>query len=244
MHYEDRITLETPENVAVDVSLAGLGSRMIAILIDWVIRGGLILALMFLTVFLPRINGDPGAGGAAIFFVVSFLIFFGYDILFETLASGRTPGKRAVGIRVVRASGGPVGFVASSIRNLLRLIDMLPAGYAAGVIAILVSRRNQRLGDMAAGTLVIRDPQAADVPLPPRILDPETASWDVSTITVEEIGTVRRFLERRNSLDRQARARIADQLATRLHPKVGGAPQSIVAESFLEKLAAAKSARS
>jgi RDD family protein len=187
----------------------------------------------------------------AIVIVLSFLVVFGYDVAFETLASGRTPGKRAAGLRVVRLGGEPPGFLAAAIRNLLRLIDLLPAFYAIGALCILVTARNQRLGDLAAGTLVVRERRpatyagarpdwaAADLYAADRL-----AAWDVSAITPFELVTVRRFLERRNDLQPHARAHLASDLAGRLRPKVMGAPEAMSPEAFLESLAQAKSSRS
>src|SRR3990170_3287966 len=119
MRYEDAITISTPEGVELELPLAGLGSRFVAALIDIIIKTGLILALGIAL-------GVAGAYGDALFSVLAFLVFFAYDILFETLASGRTPGKRWTGLRVVRLEGQPIGFVASAIRNTLRLVDLLP----------------------------------------------------------------------------------------------------------------------
>ena len=93
----------------------------------------------------------------ALFSIVFFLVFFGYDVLFEVRSRGRTPGKRWTGLRVVRTGGQPVTFVPSCVRNVMRLVDFLPALYAIGMLSIFVTPRNQRLGDLAAGTLVMRD---------------------------------------------------------------------------------------
>jgi hypothetical protein len=176
-------------------------------------------------------------------------------VLFETLASGRTPGKRWTGLRVVRLDGGPVTFTTSAVRNLLRLVDGL-LGYAVGVVAILVSVRNQRLGDLAAGTLVVVERRApergrergaafAGAPSPaPRGPTPgELLTWDISSVTADDLVTVRRFLERRPELTAEARARLARDFAHRLRPKVAGAPDDLHPETFLEHLAAAKAAR-
>jgi uncharacterized RDD family membrane protein YckC len=105
-----------------------------------------------------------GAAGITAAALVSFALTFGYDVLFETLAAGRTSGKRLAGLRVVTALGGPVTFHVSAIRNLLRAIDFLPGAYVVGAAVILIGRRNQRLGDVAAGTLVIRVPRGAGIP--------------------------------------------------------------------------------
>jgi uncharacterized RDD family membrane protein YckC len=241
--YDDRITIETPENVTLEVALAGLGSRMAAFLIDGLIRFGVILAL-----FIVLLASPDRAGGVelALFLIGSFTVFFAYDVIFETLAGGRTPGKRATGLRVVREGGQPVGFVSSSIRNVVRLVDMLPFSYAIGIVAILMSSKNQRLGDMAAGTIVVREVTEGSGSAWSEHEMPrgDEDAWDVGGVTQEEIATVRSFLTRRETLDSNARTRIGRELAFRLHAKVPGAPANISPEEFLRRLAAAKSRRS
>ena len=243
MTYDDRITIETPENVTLEVTLAGLGSRMAASLVDGLIRFAVILAL-----FIVLLSSPDRAGGVefALFIVGSFAVFFAYDVLFETLAGGRTPGKRATGLRVVREGGQPVGFVSSAIRNLMRLVDMLPFSYAIGIVAILVSSKNQRLGDMAAATVVVREVTTGSGSAWREHEMPrgDEDSWDVGGVTREEIATVRSFLTRRETLDSNARTRIGRELAFRLHAKVPGAPANMSPEEFLRRLAAAKSRRS
>jgi uncharacterized RDD family membrane protein YckC len=246
VRYEDVMIISTPESVELEVTLAGLGSRFIASLIDNVIRVIVIFASFFLVTYIATPGADDLVGLAlAVFFIGSFLVFFGYDVLFETLASGRTPGKRLTGLRVVREGGRPVGFVSSAIRNLVRIVDLLPGNYAIGVIAILATKNNQRLGDLAAGTLVVREireesgqwaPAAEEVP-------EEALSWDVSGVTPEEVATVKSFLARRHSLTPDSRYRIGQELAIRLHPKVSGAPANIVPERFLEIVSTLKSTR-
>jgi uncharacterized RDD family membrane protein YckC len=241
--YEDRISIPTPEGVEMQLVLAGLGSRLVGALIDLLIKSATLIALAIV------IGAAEGAGGVvsgflvAIGIVASFLVLFGYEVAFETLASGRTPGKRAAGLRVVRMGGEPVGFLASAIRNLLRPID----NAVIGAVTILFTRHNQRLGDLAAGTLVVRERRA---PLPfarPAVPDFATAdryaAWDVSGVTAYELVTVRRFLERRWQLDPGARNRLSWELAERLRPKIAGAPPNLHPEQFLEALAEAKASR-
>ena len=240
------MSIPTPEGVELELVLAGVGSRLVATLADLVLKGIILLALW--------IVGDALGGEGfvvALLVVASFLVWFGYDVAFETLASGRTPGKRAAGLRVVRLGGGPVGFLGSAVRNLLRLVDSLPGIYAVGAVCVLFSRRNQRLGDLAAGTLVVRERRA---PLPGSLPGGDFgvadfaaadryAAWDVSGVTPYELVTVRRFLERRWQLDPGARGRLGWELAERLRPKVAGAPPGLHPEQFLEALAEAKASR-
>jgi uncharacterized RDD family membrane protein YckC len=240
--YEDRISIPTPEGVEIELVLAGLGSRLLAALIDFAVQTGLVVALSLLGTAAG--SGESAASGILqlVVIVAMFLVLFGYHVMFETLASGRTPGKRAAGLRVVRLGGEPPGFLASVIRNLLRLVDNM----VVGAVAILLSRRNQRLGDMAAGTLVIRERRVAPPPVTVTsdwAAADRYAAWDVSGITTSEWITVRRFLERRHTLDPAARLRLARELTSRLRPRVPGAPDWSSDEEFLEALAAAKSAR-
>jgi uncharacterized RDD family membrane protein YckC len=237
---EDRITIATPEGIELGLVLAGAGSRFIAGAID--------LALELVLVLLAALGAFGLLGGgvaAALFAMAAFAALYLYNVLFEVLASGRTPGKRLTHLRVVRDRGTPVDLPASAIRNLLRLIDLLPAAYLVGLLSILLTKRNQRVGDLAAGTLVIRDAAARKEP-PPLAQDAEgavVAGWDVSAITSEESAAVRRFLERRESLDPRARRELATRLEQGLRAKVAGAPEGLGAESFLEELARAKAVR-
>ena len=246
MTYDDRISIPTPEGVELELVLAGVGSRLVATLVDSVIQGFVYFAFVVIQVL---VGGDAGGGFVAAGAVVAgFLVLFGYHVAFETLASGRTPGKRAAGLRVVRVGGGPVGFLPSAVRNLLRLVDMQPGLlYAVGATSIVVSARNQRLGDLAAGTLVVRErrvPLPAIRPATPDVVAADRyAAWDVSSVTPFELVTVRRFLERRWHLDPGARHRLSWELAERLRPKVAGAPPDLHPEQFLEALAEAKASR-
>lgn len=249
MRYEDRVTIATPEGVDVDLTLAGIGSRFIASLIDTSIKLFVFIGFyIFLFGGTSLIGGgEVNAIGAAVFYIVSFFIWFGYDVAFETLASGRTPGKRMTGLRVVRIGGRPVGFVSSAIRNMVRIVDFLPSLYLVGMIAAVSTRMNQRLGDLAAGTVVVREkpvPKAAParVPASPPADRGITETWDLSAITQDDLAMIRRFLERRHELEPHARTSLAHELAARFHPRVVGAPV-LPPETFLEQLSAAKAKR-
>ncbi len=241
--YDDRLRIETPEGVAIELTLAGLGSRLAAAVLDGLIKTGILLALIVIALV-----GGVGLGDDLVVGAISLLalvaITFGYDILFETLDSGRTPGKRAASIRVVRMGGQPVGFLAAAIRNLLRLVDMLPFFYAVGIISILTSRHGQRVGDLAAGTVVVRERRVtAELPPPVRAASHSALSWDVSAVTAAEVAAVRQFLERRGTLQWEVRKRLANEFADRLRPKVVGAAPDLDAEALLEELVAVKAAR-
>jgi uncharacterized RDD family membrane protein YckC len=242
MQYEDRITIPTPEGVSLELTLAGLGSRAISGALDLLFKALLVICLLVVLIAVL------GFGGAFVVLPAAGMAMLLYDVGFETLAAGRTPGKRMSGLRVVRTSGRPVDFTASMIRNAIRLVDGLALSYLPTVVSILVTRRNQRPGDLAADTVVIRDRRGVDreravAARPAPAGDPfgTGARWDVSAVATEDVATVRAFLERRSSLAVDARARLAAQLDGALRPLVGGADERDP-ERFLEILYDAKRA--
>lgn len=231
--------IATPEGVELELTLAGLGSRFIAAMIDHLIKAVVILALAGVLL-------GFGEVGYAVFIPAAALAWFAYDILFEVLSHGRTPGKRWNGLRVVRGAGAPVDVRASAIRNLLRLVDEWLIGFIPGITSILVTKRNQRLGDLAADTVVVRDrPMPVAAASSPGIAIPTgSPDWDVSGVTLEQAAAIGEFLARRSSLPPDVRARVAGQLHATLHERVGGADPGLHPERFLEGVAAAKLARS
>lgn len=233
MQHGDFLTITTPEGVQVDLALAGIGSRFLATMLD-------VLILATVALVGAVVAGVLFEGGILVLVlsVGGFLLLFGYDVLFEVRAQGRTPGKRATGLRVVRDTGAPVTFLTSAIRNVLRPIDFLPAVYGIAMITIFVTRHNQRLGDLAAGTLVVRERTAAPAPDPP-VAGERAYGWDTSGVTAEDLAVVRAFLARRATLNPGARAGLASELADRLRTKVAGAPDE-PPEAFLEALVAAR----
>jgi uncharacterized RDD family membrane protein YckC len=240
---DDRITIATPEGLEVDLVLAGLGSRFVARLVDSLIQLVFIIALFVVVLAL-------GSGWiVAVVDVFNFLSIWAYDVAFEVFGSGRTPGKRVAGLRVVRTGGQPVGFVASAVRNVLRLVDFLPTLYLVGTISVLASARNQRLGDIAAGTLVVRERDARPQPpgwatwSRPTVPLDAVAGWDVSAVSPAEIAAVYAFLDRRLTLPPDARAHIAHDLAVRLGAKVTGIPAGAHPEYVLEGVLVAKEYR-
>ncbi|MGH7699828.1 MAG: RDD family protein, partial [Gemmatimonadales bacterium] len=157
--FSSRLAIETPEHVVVELELAGLGSRAAAAVLD-----GLLVLLLFIVVNLglggiESVAPDAAESWVVAFgIIVNFLAFWGYFLLFEALNHGRTPGKRAVGIRVVMDTGHPVTFGAAAARNLLRLVDAQPLfAYLVGLAFVLLHGQNKRLGDIVAGTIVVRD---------------------------------------------------------------------------------------
>ena len=252
---DDPYDLRTPEQIELRYDLAGLGSRFLAALVDGLIQGVLVVAVLFalgmgsalLTMALQRWL----AVDATMLMIVTlslvvlaiFLLIWGYHIFFEFLWNGQTPGKRVAGVRVLTTRGEPVTFVHVLVRNLLRIVDFLPSSYMLGAVCILVTRRSQRLGDLAAGTIVVHerfdalprtlaplDPSAA---LPPRI---------AAAFTVEDVALARDFLLRAGSMPARRHgelgARIASTLRGRLAASSQPAPSDLTDERLLAGVAA------
>jgi len=246
---QETLRIATPEGVSLELPLAGVGSRFVALLVDTLLQGLAFVALVILMVIV-----DAGGFTAdALIAVAVFALVFVYPVAFELGAAGRTPGKRWSSLRVVCDDGSPVTVRASALRNLVRPVDALPGMYLVGAIAIFASRSNQRLGDMAAGTIVVREPRAPRVSPEPiaavGALAPEPAqgdlpAWDVSGLTPLELAALRRFLERRHDLAAVPRNLLARDLAERLRPAVGGVGDDIAPERFLELIAALRGVRS
>jgi uncharacterized RDD family membrane protein YckC len=249
--YEDRVAIATPEGVELDLVVAGLGSRFIAISIDTLIQ----CALLF-GVWAVAGSISTKSGWAAAFATTgTFLVLWGYFTFFEGFNAGRTPGKMVAGLRTTSADGTALGFGASAVRNLVRFVDFLPFFYGVGMISIFATAHDQRLGDLAAGTLVLRErreadsfpaPVAAPRPWTPVASDPAAppwTTWDVSAVNVPETTVAQQFLWRRWEIEWNARVHLGSQLAARLRPKVGGELDGLPDEAVIEGIVAAKSTR-
>lgn len=236
----------TPEAVTLSVDVAGLGSRMIAAIIDVLIQGA---ALLVVGLSLGGLGGSaPNTPLTIVFFVSLFLIVWAYYPLFETMWNGATPGKRAQRLRVVKTDGQPATVGPVLVRNLLRLVDILPGAYGVGAITMLLTRRSQRLGDLAAGTMVIRERKAPDPHelslLPSSGRDEVARRIDVAALTDRDYELVRSFLQRRDSLRPEARAALAHQIASVLRTSAHAPSIDVDDETFLEAVALAIRARS
>lgn len=160
----EEYTIDTPENITFGYAVAGIGSRFIGALID-----SLLIFLLLLLVNFLLFAGVAAADGlpfgmedwaegvlVALYALLNFAIIWGYYLVFELIWRGQTPGKRGAGTRVIAVGGGPVTFLEVAIRNLVRIVDFMPFGYAAGLVTMLSNRQARRLGDFAAGTLVVK----------------------------------------------------------------------------------------
>jgi uncharacterized RDD family membrane protein YckC len=234
----------TPEAVLLSRDVAGLGSRMIAIIIDGLIQGAALFA--FAAAFFAVV-GHVTTPELVIYLVGIFVVTWGYFPIFEGLWGGRTPGKRAQSLRVVQTDGQPVGWASVIVRNLVRIVDLLPGFYAVGSISILLTKRSQRLGDLAAGTMVVREPKVR-APVPLRLQGSESdeplgdGTLDATGLSEQEYELVRSFLERRTTFAPDARTALAAQLASQFRSRVAARGFS-TDEGFLEEVAQAYRSR-
>ncbi len=160
--FVDMYKLETPESVAVTYPVAGIGSRFLATLIDTLIQVAVVGALAIIMLIIIGVSGLNTSGAAtyvalAIGVLGATAVLLGYYIFFELIWNGQSPGKRAMRLRVIQISGYPVTPFAVLIRNVLRLVDFLPAYYGVGVITMIINKNSRRLGDLAAGTIVVKE---------------------------------------------------------------------------------------
>ncbi len=258
----DQLNIATPELVDIEMPLAGVGSRFIALLVDYLIwvPGAFFLDRLFdyfIYPFISSYSKESAQWAFAIYTLLTFLIFWGYFTLFEAFWNGRTPGKRVARIRVIQRSGRAIGFFESMARNLVRVVDQFPFFYAVGVIAIFVTKQHQRLGDLAAGTLVVHDRTleepawgdagartftapsfAASAPIP----EPEAAytlpAASVAKLSAADLEVLEGFFARRLDMPLPTRAVIAERIAAAIQAKSGlERPAGASVETFLEAAA-------
>jgi uncharacterized RDD family membrane protein YckC len=234
----------TPEAVVLSFETAGVGSRVVAQLLDLAIQ---LAAIGLVLLGASQLSTTP-VGLAVAYFGV-FLIAFGYPIALETLWRGRTVGKAAMGLRVVTVEGAPIRFRHALIRSALGLIDFYATAGAAAVLCILLTKRNQRLGDLAAGTLVLRERTgartvaAATFWVPPG-WEGYAATLDVNGVTTTDYQAIRSFLLRAGTLDPWTRDRLARDIATAILPRLRHQPPpGVSAEMLLLCVAALYQAR-
>lgn len=238
--FRQHLEVETPEHVVVDYEIAGLGSRALAVLLDTLIIIGLVVALGIAASLLRRLLPVTSS---LVFIVGSFVILWGYFAFFEGFRHGQTPGKRWIGIRVIRETGHPVTFRDAAARNLLRFIDFLPPPYLLGALFVAFHPRARRLGDLVAGTVVVRDrPVEKAFAAPPRTAeDRGVLAVALPAFSDDEFRVLREFSDRAWTLPPEARAALASRLAPRFAARV---PMSAPSEAaFLAELFEAESAR-
>ena len=225
--YEQTVDVETPELVVLTYSIAGIGSRAMAAITDLLLVVAAFIVLGIVLVLVRATGGFAGftlsgSWGIALLIIGQFALLWGYYVLFEGLMDGQTPGKRLHRIRVVREGGYSVTFGTSAVRNLIRVIDMQPLFfYLVGMISVVATRRGRRLGDIVAGTIVVREDArsaAPSAPSAPAKATREQAAALHTQLSEDEYAVLGRFVERWATLDGLKRAALAQQLASRFGP--------------------------
>ena len=221
----DKLTIDTPEQTALEFAIAGIGSRFLALAVDTLIQivTGLVVLIGsgLLASSLPRFFARGSVWYVALLILFFFSLYFGYFAFFEDIWNGQTPGKRFIGIRVIKDSGRPLTPSESVARNLLRIVDQMPGFYAVGMVSVLLSRQNKRLGDFVAGTIVVHEKALED--LRPLWEAPQTAGavrYGAAAMSAEEFALIETFLNRREALAPDVRYRLAEQIARQIKPKL------------------------
>ena len=215
-----RLEVETPDHVVLRYDLAGAGNRGFAALLDFMLASVIAITALVILSWAGTVSEASlfVVGGLAM--ILTLVVIWAYFILLEWLWNGQTIGKRAFKLRVINEDGSPAQFTAVLIRNLLRLVDFLPAFYGLGVLVIVLSPKSQRLGDLAAGTYVVRAPLPQVDWFSLRTVTPLGAGTTAETRRMpgEAQRLVREFVARESQLAPAERARIAAVIAAKLRP--------------------------
>jgi uncharacterized RDD family membrane protein YckC len=239
----EKLSIDTPEQIALEFSLATVGSRFLALAVDTLLQlaGGLVLFVgvsigAFFASFTPA---QAGPWFLALIVIGFFSIYNGYFALFESIWNGQTPGKRVIGLRVIHTSGRPVSVFEAILRNIVRIVDQFPGIYAIGIVSVFVTERSQRLGDLAAGTVVVHESHDRSEPreLEARPSAAATTHHGASRLTPEEISVIELFCRRRSQLDVYERDRAAQKIAGRIRERLKVTAQ-IESEQLLDEVLA------
>jgi uncharacterized RDD family membrane protein YckC len=226
VYASDKLIIDTPEQIPLEFSLAGVGSRALALMLDTLIMiliGGVLVviggfAIWGLAAYWPGASNWAGA----IFLIFFFLLQWGYFAISEILMKGQTFGKRQLDLRVIKDSGAPITAYEAIGRNLLRAIDSLPVLYGIGILAVMLNKQNKRLGDMVAGTVVVHERPLADLqPAWTQLTSAQTpesppSAYNTSRLSVDELQLIEAFLQRRYEMPPQLRIQTAFQIADRV----------------------------
>ena len=239
---EQQVEIETPEQVVFSYTIAGIGSRAAAAIVDYLMMA--VIAFVVFIIFSALLSGserEARGWGMAAMILFLFALNWGYFVLFEAIWDGQTPGKRQLGIRVVQDGGYSVSFAASAVRNLARMIDMLPGMYAIGIASAAMSKSGKRLGDMLAGTIVVQEKIVHIAPVVSTGAAAPAAVPLTAAQSDREYEVLERYIARRSALDPDRRRLIAEQLLAQFRPHLEameGSPYARLAALFESERAA------
>lgn len=245
----DRLDIDTPEQISLELPLAGIGSRFLALTLDSLIQFGVLIVLTIMgwvvSMSYTELSGAADkffseTVGTIVLILVPFCLYWGYFAFFEILWQGRTPGKRVAGLRVIHQTGRPMTAIECIGRNLIRAIDMQPMPiYAVGLICMMCNKQNRRVGDFIAGTIVVHD----------KALDSVSPTWgampsshavqlELRKLSSDELVLIETYLNRRYDLDPTVRLMTAQRIVTMISEKLGiFKPSEQRDDDFLEGVA-------
>lgn len=258
----EHLTIETPEQISLDLPLAGIGSRFLALAFDTLVQIIAALSVFLLWVGVAAVRGSAAHSSArsvwttALLIMCVFLLEYGYFGIFEAVWHGQTPGKRYTHLRVVKNNGQPISSYDSVARNLMRIVDSFPGIYVIGILSSLLSSQSKRLGDYVAGTVVVRElpveRPADSLPGAPQSSGPAAgqerpsvvAGVYVHDLSDQEFQWIEAFLTRRDQLSPDVRDAMATEITRRIATRLGiSSEEQRRPEALLERLAAAYRAR-
>jgi len=242
----DDLQIDTPEQITLELPLAGIGSRFLGLAIDTILQTILYVAGIFAFAYAADnlqvgryFSWIPPSFAPALVVLFLFCVYWGYFAFFEIIWKGQTPGKRLAKIRVIKESGRPINVYEAIGRNLLRAIDGLPGMYGVGIICMMLNAQHRRVGDYVVGTVVVHDRRPEEIRPDWNATTKETATLpELATLTADELVLIETYLQRRAHLDPTVRDNTAYQIAERITKKTGlqrGATESL--DEFLEKVA-------
>ena len=231
----DHLSVETPEQINLNFKKAGIGSRFYAALLDTLLLGLLLFIGIYVNfTFISELGDIVGNWLAAIGGVLIFAMYWGYYMVFEITTNGQSPGKIALGLRVIKEGGYPINFSDAAIRNLVRIVDFLPLFYGTGLLVMLINGNWQRLGDLAAGTIIVKTSRK-DLKKTGESLTPDISHVKQSTeerlysdwiqpmlVTEYELQMIREYIHRRPKLSPIRRLELARTIGGPIAEKMGG----------------------
>lgn len=239
------MTIDTPEQIALELPLAGIGSRFLALAFDTLIQFilGFLSFLLLVGVSMAATTSflrwlSPSAM-AAVLVLFIFCLYWGYFAFFEIIWKGQTPGKRHAKIRVIKDTGRPLNVFEAIGRNLMRAIDLLPGMYGIGIVTMMLNDQNRRLGDFVAGTVVVHDTPLQDFRPDWSMSSQSSATQiEVSELGSDELVIIETFLHRRLDLDPMVRLQTGERIVRMVKTKTGLEPVAgQLDEDFLEGIA-------
>lgn len=225
-----QVTVVTPENVKINYELAGFASRAGAAIIDTAIQLALCSIVFGARFYLEKLHQWPGMNwGYALLGIILFAIYYGYFLYFETVWNGQTPGKRICMLRTIKDGGLPLDLQCSAVRNFVRVVDFIPGivPYLIGMLSVICSSKNKRLGDYAAGTLVVKERTEwnGDLKNAGKISDslPDVVGYvkNIELVSPDEFEVVKRFVERMPELQSDIREQLAEKIAISMMERLG-----------------------